>query len=153
MTMCTSRNRGGIVAIRATAVLASGCLGAATTMKGEIRDDSIGLASDHAGSAVRLQLHNAGTTPCEFTAVVTTLPPDALPVKDAQVVIDSSGAPNTVQMLMGGPAGSLKRVMPGEDYEIELALEGAPRTGERIMLCNGVGDYARGRYTVLRFDR
>jgi hypothetical protein len=153
MTMCMSGNRRGIVAILATAMLVSGCLGAATTMKGEIDDDKIILASDHAGSAIRLQLHNAGTDPCEFTAVVTTLAPDALPVKDGQVVIDSSGAPNAVEMLMGGPAGSLKRVMPGENYDIELALEGAPRTGERIMLCNGPGDYARGRYAVLRFDR
>jgi hypothetical protein len=150
--MFISRHRCGVVAILATATLVSGCLGAATTMKGEIGDDRITLASDHAGSAIRLQLHNAGTEPCEFTAVVTALAPDALPVKDGQVVI-GSGAPNTVGMLMGGPAGSLRRVMPGGDYEIELALQGAPKSGERIMLCNGPTDYARGRYAVLRFDR
>ena len=149
----TTRHLPVVLAALATAALAAGCLGAATTLKGEIRDDKIILAADHAGAAIRLQVHNAGTKPCDLTPVITTLAPDALPIKDGQVDIDSSGAPDTVQMLMGGPAGFVKRVMPGEDYEIELALEGAPDTGTRIMLCNGPGDYAIGRYAILDFNR
>ena len=153
MNTKTARHLPPILAALATAALAAGCLGAAITLKGEIRDDKITLAADHAGAAIRLQVHNAGTKPCDLTPVITTLAPDALPIKDGQVDIDSTGAENTVRMLMGGPAGFVRRVMPGEDYEIELALEGAPDTGTRIMLCNGSGDYALGRYAVLDFNR
>ena len=35
----------------------------------------------------------------------------------------------------------------------EARLEGAPRTDERIVLCNDQGDHAVGRYAVLWFDR
>ena len=148
-----SRHFPAVLASVAAAALAAGCLGAATTLKGEIRDDKILLAADHAGAAIRLQLHNAGTRPCDLTPVITTLAPNTLPIKDGQVEIDSSGTTNTVWMLMGGPAGFVKRVMPGEDYEIELALNGPPDTGTRVMLCNGSGDYALGRYAVLDFNR
>jgi hypothetical protein len=34
-----------------------------------------------------------------------------------------------------------------------MALEGAPKTDDRIILCNGVGDYSAGRYAALRFQR
>jgi hypothetical protein len=34
-----------------------------------------------------------------------------------------------------------------------MALEGTPKTEDRIILCNGAGDYEHGRYAVLRFDR
>jgi len=146
-------HRRGLIAALATLLIVAGCVGAATAVTGEIKDDGIILITDHAGSSVRLELLNVGTTPCDLTPVLTTLSPDALPVQDGQVVIDSSGAPGTVQMAMGGPAGYLKRVMPGETYKVEIALEGAPKTDERIILCNGAGDYARGRYAVLRFDR
>ncbi len=146
-------HRRGLSAALATLLIVAGCVGAATAVTGDIKDDGIVLITDHAGSSVRLELHNVGTTPCDVTPVLTSLSPDALPVQDGQVVIDSSGAPGTVQMAMGGPAGYLKRVMPGEAYEVEIALEGAPKTDERIILCNGAGDYARGRYAVLRFDR
>ncbi len=146
--------RRGLIAALATVLIVAGCVGAVTeVVTGEIKDDGISLITDHAGSSIRLKLHNVGRTPCDLTAVVTSLSPDALPVQDDQVVIDSSGAPGSVQMAMGGPAGYLKRVMPGENYEVEIALEGAPKTDERIILCNGAGDYARGRYAVLRFDR
>lgn len=48
----------------ATLMLVAACLGAATSITGEIKDDGITLATDHAGSSVRLELHNVGTTPC-----------------------------------------------------------------------------------------
>lgn len=146
-------HRRGLIAALATLLIVADCVGAATAVTGDIKDDGIILITDHAGSSVRLVLHNVGTTPCDLTPVLTSLSPDALPVQDGQVVIDGSGAPGTVQMAMGGAAGYLKRVMPGEAYEVEIALEGAPKTDERIILCNGAGDYARGRYAVLRFDR
>lgn len=138
----------------AALVLVAGCLGGATTVKGEIRDDAITLATDHAGSNVRLSLHNAGTVPCELIVVLGSMPANALPVKSGQVVIDDSGAPGTVRFPYGGgTTGFLQRIQPGETYETEIALEGAPKTDERIVLCNAAGDYEHGRYALLRFDR
>ena len=67
---------------------------------------------------------------------------------DGRVVVDDSGA---------GPVRSLAEfpgaVEPGAELPLELALEGTPKTEDRIILCNGVGDYQHGRYAVLRFDR
>lgn len=138
----------------AALVLAAGCLGGSTTVTGEIKDNGITLATDHAGSSVNFRLTNVGTVPCDLIVVVGTIAPDALPVKDGQVVIDDSGAPGTVAFPYGGgTTGYLHRVQPGETYDTEVALEGPPKTNERIVLCNGVGDYEQGRYALLRFDR
>lgn len=143
-----------VLAASAALVVAAGCLGGSTTVTGEIKDDGIALATDHAGSNVKFHLTNVGTVPCDLIVVVGTIAPDALPLKDGQVVIDDSGAPGTVAFPYGGgTTGYLHRIQPGDTFETEVALEGPPKTNERIVLCNGVGEYEAGRYALLRFDR
>ena len=140
----------------ATLMLVAACLGAATSITGEIKDDGITLATDHAGSSVRFELHNVSTTPCDLVVALTSLPIDALPVKDGHVVIDDSGAPGTVRPITtyeSAPTFTLGRVEAGAVFQSEVALEGTPKTEDRVILCNGVGDYQHGRYAVLRFDR
>ena len=123
-------------------------------MKGEIGDRSIVLAADHAGSAVRFSLHNGGTTPCDLIVVLGSMKPTALPVKDGMVVVSDTGASGTVRFPYGGgTTGFVARIQPGETFETEVALEGPPATDERIVLCNGTGDYQNGRWALLRFDR
>jgi hypothetical protein len=138
----------------ATLLLVAAC--AAKPIKGEIRDDGITLATDHAGSSVRFDLHNVGTTPCDLVGGLTSLPVAALPVKDDHVVLDESGAPGTVRPITtyeSAPTFTLGRVKPGAVFQSEVALEGTSKTEDRVILCNGVGDYQYGRYAVLRFDR
>jgi HlyD family secretion protein len=38
-------------------------------------------------------------------------------------------------------------------FKVEVALDGAPKAEDRVIFCNGVGDYGHGRYAALRFDR
>lgn len=133
--------------------LVAACLGGTSiTITGEIRDDAISLSADHAGPNIQLALRNVGTSACDIEVVSTSLPADALPVKDGRVVVDASGV-GPVRPTMGGPAGSLAQVAPGAEFNFEVALEGTPKTDDRVILCNGVGDYADRRYAVLRFDR
>jgi hypothetical protein len=133
----------------ATLMIVAAC--AATSIKGEIKDDGITLAADHAGPSVRFDLHNVGTTPCDLVPVLTSLPVEALPVKDGQVIIDESGSGGPVRPANG--PGGLRRVAPGAVFQIEVALVSTPKTEDRIILCNGAGDYEHGRYAVLPFDR
>jgi hypothetical protein len=122
-----------------------------STITGEIRDDAIAIPVDHAGVSVRLELRNVGTLPCDLIVGLTTLPADALPVVDGQVVITRDGSPGGVRPQDGGEfPGS---VAPGELQAFDLALEGTPRTEDRVIFCNGPGEYEQGRYASLRFDR
>ena len=132
------------------------CIGGATSLKGDIKDDGITLATDHAGSNVRFELHNVGTKPCDLVVALTSLSMNALPVKDGQVVITDGDGPGIVRPITtyeNAPPYTLGRVEPGAVFQAEVALEGAPKTEDRVLLCNGVGDYQHGRYAVLRFDR
>jgi hypothetical protein len=143
-------------ALVAALVVAAGCIGGSSAIKGDIRDDGITLAADHAGSNVRFELHNSGTTACDLAIALTSLPMDALPVKDGRVVIVDGESPGIVRPITtyeSAPPYTLGRVEAGADFRAEIALEGAPKTDDRVLLCNGVGDYQHGRYAVLRFDR
>lgn len=150
-------NRGNYVPLIASAFLIGGCIGGSTGMKGEIRDDGVTLAADHAGAAVRFELHNAGTKSCDLVVALTTLAADALPVVDRQVVItnsDGTGIVRPITTYEEAPPYVLKHIEPGETFSGEVALEGAPKDGsERVLFCNNLGDYQLGRYAVLRFDR
>lgn len=145
-----------ITALLGALVVAAGCIGGSSALKGEIRDDRIVLPTDHAGSSVRFELHNSGTLACDIVLVLTSLKADALPVKDGQVVITEGDGPGIVR-----PDGTyetqapytLGRILPGADFSQEIAMEGAPKGEDRVLLCNGVGDYEHGRYAPLRFDR
>ncbi len=132
------------VSLIASALLVGGCIGGATGLKGEIKDDGITLAADHAGSNVRLELHNAGTKPCDLVVAVTNLAVDALPVVDKQVVITMGDGPGIVRPITTyeeAPRYVLTHIEPGQTFSGEVALEGAPTDGsERVLLCNNLGD-------------
>jgi hypothetical protein len=145
------------VPLIASALLVGGCIGGSTGMKGEIRDDGIALAADHAGSNVRFELHNAGAKSCDLVVALTTLAVDALPVVDKRVAITNGDGPGIVRPITTyeeAPPYILKHIGPGETFSGEVALEGAPKDGsQRVLFCNDLGDYQLGRYAILRFDR
>ena len=140
----------------ATIILAGGCIGGASAVKGVIRDDGITLETDHAGSNVRFELHNSGTMACDLVVAVTSLPITALPLKDGRVVIvigDGPGIVKPITTYENAPPYTLGRVEPGADFSVEIALESTPQSEDRVLFCNGVGDYEHGRFVGLRFDR
>ena len=148
-----------------------GCqmLAAPATITGEIDDTEIRLAQDSAPAAVRLELTNVGSNPCELVPMLTVLPPEALPVVDGRVVMTLSGdddrpAPMEAYVeLNGEPVGReggsmteqgwVTRVNPGDEVMLDIGLKGIPDRSERIVVCNGPGDYESGRYAVVAFDR
>ena len=140
----------------ATLVLLGACLGGAVTVSGDIKDDGIALATQRAGANVQIELRNIGTKPCDLVVALTSLTVAALPLKDGQVVIVDGDGPGIVRPITTyeyAPTFILGRIEPGAVFHAEVALEGAPKTDDRVILCNGVGDYQHGRYAVLRFDR
>jgi hypothetical protein len=134
-------------------------LASTTSIIGEIRDDAIVLSSPIGAPIIQLELRNVGTKPCALVVAQTSMPMDSLPVKNGQVVIDAAGVPGAILPEDGGQVGAspdaytMARVQPGGVFKREMALEGVPKTDDRIILCNGVGDYAAGRYAALRFQR
>jgi hypothetical protein len=129
----------------------------ANPITGEIKDDTITLAVDHAGQSVWLELRNVGTKPCDIFPGLTSLPVGALPTNAGRVVIDPSNTgpivPMDVGITLNGELVMVGTIRPNDVALIQLGLDGTPKTEERVILCNGVGDYALGRYAVLRFDR
>ncbi|MEO8571078.1 MAG: hypothetical protein ABI553_05195 [Chloroflexota bacterium] len=105
---------------------------------------------------MRFELHNSGTLACDIVLVLTSLSADALPVKDGQVVIADGDGPGHVRPDLtyeNDAPYTLGRVAPGADFSQEIAMEGAPKVDDRVILCNGVGDYQHGRFAPIRFDR
>jgi hypothetical protein len=49
--------------------------------------------------------------------------------------------------------GWITNVNPGDVVVLDVGLKGIPDRWERIIACNGPGDYGAGRYAVLAFDR
>ena len=49
--------------------------------------------------------------------------------------------------------GWITRIDPGDVVMLDVGLEGTPDRADRIVVCNGPGDYEAGRYAVLAFDR
>ena len=154
-------------AIAAVAAL-SACIGAAPTITGEIRDSSIVLAQDSGPQSVWLELSNVAAEPCDLVVIRTELDPNALPLDGDRVMLSMSGTPAGEAYPMeayveigGAPVsyddpvrtGRQAVVEPGETARVQLALTGMPEREERVVVCNGPGDYEAGRYAVLRFDR
>ena len=109
------------------------------------------LSADHGGQSVRLEFHNLGTMPCDLVIVLTSLPADALPVKDGRVDVPEDGS-GPVRNMSGGEFPD--ELQPGAAQTVDLGLESIPATDDRVVLCNGAGDYQRGRSAAsLRFDR
>lgn len=131
---------------------------------GEIDDTAIRLSADTAPADAWLDLENVGTKVCPLIAVLAS-EPDALPIDGQQVVtaLDSGAAEpiETYVEVNGTPVdrgevtdeGWVTDVAPGDRVRLQIAFEGIPDAGERVVLCNGAGDYAAGRFAVLRFER
>lgn len=115
-----------------------------------------------------LELSNVGAEPCDLVVIRTELGPDALPLDGERVILSVSGSPEDGAYPMdayveidGQPAGVEDPVRagrqavvePGKTARVQLALTGMPEREERVIVCNGPGDYEAGRYAVLRFDR
>jgi hypothetical protein len=148
-----------------------GCqmLASPETITGEIDDTEIRLSQERAPAAVRLELTHVGSTPCELVPMLTALPPEALPVVDGRVVMTLSGdddRPGPMEAyveLNGEPVaregglmteqGWVTRVNPGDEVMLDIGLQGIPDRSERIVVCNGRGEYETGRYAVVAFDR
>ncbi len=128
----------------------AGAPSAGGPITGKIDDRAITLTSDHGGQTVRLELHNIGTTPCDLVIVLTSLPAGALPVKDGRVDVPEDGS-GPVRNMSGGEFPD--ELQPGAAQTVDLGLESIPATDDRVVLCNGVGDYKAGRFAFLRFDR
>lgn len=129
------------------------------SITGEIQDHAIVLSSPIGAPIIELELHNVGTKACDLVVAQTSMPMDSLPVKNGQVVIDAGGVPGAILPEDGGQVGAppdvytMAHVQPGGVFKREFAMENAPKTDDRIILCNGVADYAAGRYAALRFQR
>jgi hypothetical protein len=143
-------------------------LNRSTNVTGEIRDDAIVLSAAAAGNVVNFELRNAGSQPCQLIVVLTPLAIDALPSQDARVVtydgtavqMGPDGQPPAGVPVVGFPtqingatASFGQSVQSGEIARFQLAFDRTPRTDERVVLCNGTGQYANGRRASLRFER
>ena len=148
-------------------VTLSACMDAEPTITGEIRDDSIVLAENSGPQSIWLQLSNVGAEPCDLVVIRTELAPEALPVNGKRVVLSVSGSPENDAYPMdayveidGQPAGVEDPVRagrqavvePGKTARVQLVLTAMPEE-ERVIVCNGPGDYEAGRYAVLPLDR
>ena len=154
--------------VLAVAVAAGWWVTRTWTVTGEIRDTAIVLSPDHAGTVVNLELRNVGSEPCDLIVVLTSLPVDALPVDNGYVVTYDGGAveigpdgnpPPGLPMVghptqINGVTATLGQpVRPGDVARFQVAFDGTPRTDNRVVFCNGVGQYAAGRRAMLAFDR
>ena len=134
-------------------------IGSTRSITGEFQDHAIVVSSPIGDPIIELELDNVGTKSCDLVVALTSMPMDSLPVKNGQVLIDAAGIPGAIEPEGGGPVGApadaytLAHVRPGGVFTSEQALENAPKAGDRIILCNGVGDYEAGRYATLRFQR
>jgi len=134
------------------------------TVAGEITDDAISLSADSAGPTVWIELRNAGDTPCDLLAVMSEAP-DELPMSEGRVAFPQSGAGvhrYVEEMYVevdgeaagsAGTPGEAVTIEPTETGRLQIAFKGVPEREERVILCNGEGDYERGRYAVLPFTR
>ena len=161
--------RVAVLLLVSAAMIGCQMLASPQTITGEIDDTAIRLAQDSGPAAVRLELTHVGSTPCELVPMLTPLPPEELPVVDGRVVMTLSGdddrpAPMEAYVELNGEPfaregmmteqGWVTRVHPGDEVMLDIGLQGIPPDrSERIVVCNGRGDYETGRYAVVAFDR
>lgn len=142
----------------------------APTIRGEIDDVAIRLDQPSAPHAARLELTNVGDRPCDLVPMLSALPAGALPVSNGRVEMSLSGdeaavAPMEAYIELNGKPvvrgdgglltelGWITRIDPGDVVMLDVGLQGTPERADRIVVCNGPGDYEAGRYAVLAFDR
>ena len=139
------------------------------TIRGEIDDAAIRLQQARGPVDVWVELTNVGTRPCDLVGALSQVPPDAMPVVDGRVVMSLGGEPDavvpleTIVEINGQPVvradggvmtdeGWISVVHPGDVARIQIGFEARPDVGERVLICNGAGDYEAGRYAVLAFE-
>jgi hypothetical protein len=134
----------------------------APTVAGEITDEAITLDQPTAPATVWLELTNAGDERCELVIVLPTESVENLRTEDARVQIDldpTTDEPYPMEAYVevnGEPIAQqdfIVALRPGDSVRMQLALEGTPENGERVILCNGPGDYQAGRWVMLSFER
>lgn len=139
-----------MIALALIGLLVIACAAQKTAVRVEIHDDDIRLEPATGTEDVALTVVNLGNRPCDLVVFITDdvngpVDPNVLPVRDGRVDFESTDfheieAAEGVES--GGPA-----VEPGEQRMLTLGFQGAPIV-TRVVLCNGVGDYDRGRYAV-----
>jgi len=157
------RTRNTLLACVVLAALTA-CGGVAgETVQGEIRDDALSLVEETAGPTVWIELTNVGTEACELLVVMSEAP-ETLPVEGGRVAasLGGEGGHRTLEEMYveidgqargGQEPGESVPVAPGESARLQIAFTGVPEREDRVILCNGEGDYGRGRYAVLEFER
>jgi hypothetical protein len=152
------------------ALLLGACasFGSEPTIGGEIDDHEIRLERSSGPPSVWLELENVGAAPCALVPMLAAMPVDSLPVSNGRVVMGMSGDPaipypfEAYAELNGEPVerdaemtdeGWVTLVNPGDVVRLQLALTGVPDAEERLVVCNGAGDYAAGRFAVLDWER
>lgn len=127
---------------------------ATTTVVGEISDSSISVNNSIPPPDIWVELHSVGSRPCPLAVVLTNADPGALPVEGEQVVIDGSTVLDILEVAYIDGEATAERpvvVQPGETVRVQIAFEEAIAE-DRVILCNGPGDYEAGRYVALPFS-
>jgi len=152
--MPTSTSRLGLIAVLLVPLLTGSCATSRTAVAVEIHDDQLRLVPPTGSEEVVLTVVNVERQPCELVvfiidAVNGPVDPAALPIRDGRVDFESSDF-SEIEAAEGVEAGG-PPIQPGEERSLTLGFQGTP-TVTRVVLCNGVGDYERGRYAVYRSD-
>lgn len=130
------------------------CASQRTAVAAEIHDDQVRLVPPTGSERVALTVVNVGQLPCELVVFITDdvngpVDPVALPVRDGRVDFEGTDF-FEIEAAEGVEAG-VPVIQPGEERLLTLGLQGTPVV-TRVVLCNGVGDYERGRYAIYRSD-
>jgi len=143
-----------MISLTLIGLLVIACAAPKTAVRVDIHDDDIRLEPATGSEDVALTVVNLGNRPCDLVVFITDdvngpVDPDALPVREGRVDFERTDfheieAAEGVES--GGPA-----VEPGEQRQLTLGFQGAPIV-TRVLLCNGIGDYERGRYAIYRSD-
>jgi hypothetical protein len=133
-------------------LLATACAAPRTAVRAELHDDRVVVQPSSGSEDMTLTLVNVGSMPCDLVVFIPEevngpVDVDALPVLDGRVDFESRQIASFEEGL--GPGGP--PVEPGEERTLTLGNNGAP-TITRMILCNGVGDYERGRYGLYQSD-
>lgn len=152
--MRTSTLGRGLIVLLLVLLVSGACASPRTAVSVEIHDDEVRLVPPTGSEEVALTIVNAGQQPCELVVFITDdvngpVDPDALPVRDGRVDFESSDF-SEIEAAEGVEAGG-PAIEPGEQRSLTLGFQGTPVV-TRVVLCNGLGDYERGRYAVYRSD-
>jgi hypothetical protein len=131
-------------AFTAAAIAIASCGPSGTAVAGQIDDAEIRVDAAIAAKNSTFEFTNVGANPCDLVVIVTDLAADALPLSAGQVDLDALGGRSNVDSVDSAvQPGSVAR------WTEQLPAEAGGDLGVRVILCNGLGDYEAGRYTIL----